>query len=78
MGLVHRPPRPRRGRQVVEDATGSLVAVIARTRGGAGPTGTGRDFVIEHHQSSDSCLRTVALLVGVLWDWYIDAWEPGG
>jgi hypothetical protein len=64
--------------RVIIDAHGAEVARVVRVRGGAGPSGTEREFVIEVSAGADNRIRAAAVLVGVLWDWYITSWDPGG
>jgi hypothetical protein len=51
---------------------------VVRVGGGAEPTGTGREFVVDVSKSADERIRAAALLVGVLWDWYIISWDGEG
>ena len=75
-----RPQATKRQRQVrvITDAGGAEVARVVRVLGGAGPRGTDRRFVVELSDGADDRIRAAAVLVGVLWDWYIVSWDAGG
>jgi hypothetical protein len=78
IGQVRRSHRRRHKMRVIADASGAEVARVVRVRGGAGPAGTERAFVIEISDGADDRIRAAAMLVGVLWDWYIISWDAGG
>jgi hypothetical protein len=78
IGHVRRAAKRRHKMRVITDASGAEVARVVRVRGGAGPAGTERAFVIEVSDGADDRIRAAAVLVGVLWDWYIISWEAGG
>ena len=78
IGQVHRSDKGRPPTRVITDAGGAEVARVVRVGGGAGPTGTGREFVVDVSDRADDRIRAAALLVGVLWDWYIISWDAGG
>ena len=78
IGDVRRAGKRRPGMHVITDASGAEVGRVTRVRGGAGPSGTGREFVVEVHDGADDRIRAAALLVGVLWDWYIISWDAEG
>jgi hypothetical protein len=78
IGQVHRSDKGRPPTRVITDALGAEVARVVRIGGGAGPTGTEREFVVDVSDSADERIRAAALLVGVLWDWYIISWDAEG
>jgi hypothetical protein len=74
-----RPSETRRpAMRAITDAAGAEVARVVRAGGGAGPSGTERWFVTDVSDGTDDRIRAAAVLVGVLWDWYIVSWDAGG
>lgn len=70
--------RGQRHVRVITDAGGAEVARVVRVRGGPGPSGTERRFVVDVSDGADDRIRAAAVFVGVLWDWYIVSWDAGG
>jgi hypothetical protein len=79
IGQLRKPDGHRWTRaRVVTDASGAEVARVTRVRGGVGPGGTEHTFIIDLRDGTDDRLRVAALLAGILWDWHVISWDPGG
>jgi hypothetical protein len=65
IGQVRRSEKQRLNSRVVTDDSGVEVARVVHVRGGAGPGGTERQFVIEVSDGADDRIRAAAMLIGV-------------
>ena len=78
IGQLHRSEHRRPRMHVITDTGGVEVARVCRVVGGAGPSGTDRQFIIDVADGVDHRVRATAVLAGVLWDYSIISWDAGG